>query len=107
VTSACQQWSGSSARKRFQDERGRLCGWGVTKPRRVRIRQIVETAGTFVTDGSAARWAPMVSAPASRPRLLSVLRSRTIRSSSSGPTARALVWGRRERGSNAVAPSVW
>jgi len=37
---------------------------GVMKPWRDRIRQIVETAGTFVTVGSAARWAAMVSAPA-------------------------------------------
>ncbi len=36
-----------------QDDRGRLCGCGVTNPRRVRIRQIVETAGTLVIAGVA------------------------------------------------------
>jgi hypothetical protein len=43
------------AQKRFQAERGRLCGWGVTKPRRFKIRQIVEMAGTLVMLGSLAR----------------------------------------------------
>ena len=47
----------------------------------------------------------MVSAPASRPFLVNVLRSRTIWSSTSRLTARGLVCGRRERGSNAASPS--
>jgi hypothetical protein len=41
----------------------RLCGWGVTKPRVVRIRQIVLTAGAVGC--SRNRWLRMVSAPAS------------------------------------------
>ena len=50
-TSACQHWLGMWPSKRFQAERGRLCGWGVTNPRRERMHQIVDPAGTFMTDG--------------------------------------------------------
>jgi hypothetical protein len=39
----------------FHDERGRFCGGGGTKPRRDKIRQIVETAGTGSTAAVAAR----------------------------------------------------
>ena len=48
VKSACQRSLGCSASNRCQDERGRFCGWGVTNPRRVRIRQIVEIYGGAV-----------------------------------------------------------
>src|SRR5262245_28160198 len=106
VTSACHSLLGCSAQKRFHAERGRSCGCAVMKPRRVRMRQIVETAGTVVMAGSVARWAAMVSAPASKPCLSRVLRSCTMRSSSSIGTARGLWCGRRDRGWNAAAPSV-
>ena len=56
---------GCSASKRFHDERGRFCGWPTTKPRRDRIRQIVDTAGTLATARSRARCSAMVAAPAS------------------------------------------
>ena len=49
VMSACQRSLGWSAQNVFHDDRGRFCGCGVTNPRRVRIRQIVETAGTGST----------------------------------------------------------
>ena len=61
----------------------RLCGCGTTKPRRARTRQIVETAGTWASAGSRSRWTRIVSAPASRPVPVRLLRSRMIRSSSS------------------------
>jgi hypothetical protein len=84
-----------------------LCG--VTKPRRVKTRQIVETAGTGVRDvevfdlgvrpAARVRWVWMVSAPASRPCLDSSLRSRRIWSSTAAGTAFGLLCGRRDRGS--------
>ncbi len=46
VTSDCQHSFGSWASKRTQELLGRLWGWGVTNPRRRRIRQIVDTEGT-------------------------------------------------------------
>ena len=49
VMSACQRSLGWSAQNLCHDERGRFCGCGVTNPRRDRIRQIVETAGTGAT----------------------------------------------------------
>ena len=49
VMSACQRWLGCSAQNRRHDERGRFCGCGATNPRRDKIRQIVETAGTGET----------------------------------------------------------
>ena len=63
VMSACHSSLGRSAANRRQDERGRLCGCGVTNPRRDKIRQIVATDGA-----QPARWRrcqAMVSAPAS------------------------------------------
>ena len=45
VMSACHTSFGRSASNRRHEERGRLCGCGVTKPRRDKIRQIVATAG--------------------------------------------------------------
>ncbi len=39
VTSDCQSSLGSCASKRIQELFGRFCGWGVTKPHRLRIRQ--------------------------------------------------------------------
>ena len=76
----------------------------VTNPRRDKIRQIVEVAGTGSTP-TVARCAAIVSAPASRPRFVRVLRSRTTWSSISRLTARGLPWGRRERGQYAASPS--
>lgn len=46
VASACQSSLGASAQNRFHEEWGRFCGCGATKPRRHRIRQIVD-AGDF------------------------------------------------------------
>ena len=46
VVSACQHSLGSSAWNRRQELRGRLWGWGVTKPRRLSTRQMVATEGT-------------------------------------------------------------
>ena len=46
---ACQRSFGRSASNRVLVLLGRLRGCGVTKPRRVRTRQIVETAGTRST----------------------------------------------------------
>src|ERR1700757_4038263 len=53
VASACQSSLGWSATKRFQAERGRLWGWGVTNPRLCRMRQIVDTA-RHIRDGGVA-----------------------------------------------------
>jgi hypothetical protein len=88
----------------------------MTKPRRVRIRQIVDTDGTEgaglgdveVCDLGVrrARWVRIVSAPASSPLRVSSLRSRTISSSTAAGTAWGLECGRRERGKNAASPSV-
>ena len=46
VVSACQHSLGSSAWNRRHELLGRLCGSGVTKPRRDSTRQIVATDGT-------------------------------------------------------------
>jgi hypothetical protein len=46
VTSDCQHSFGSWASNRIHELRGRLCGCGVTNPRRRSTRQIVETEGT-------------------------------------------------------------
>jgi hypothetical protein len=40
-------------RDRRHDDRGHFWGWGVKKPRRVKTRQIVETAGTVQTAAAA------------------------------------------------------
>lgn len=70
--SACQRSLGWSAQKVRHDDRGRFCGCGLTKPRRDKIRQIVETADATgrppPTGTCLARCAGMVSAPASRLR---------------------------------------
>ena len=79
VTSACQHWLGSSAVNRTQELLGRLCGCGVTNPRALSTRQIVETDGGRWC--RRARWAAMVAAPASNPAPASCLRSATISSS--------------------------
>ena len=83
---------------------GRFLGCGVTNPRRVSTRQIVEVDGRrSVPD--RWRWVRMVSAPASQPRLDRSLRSRMIWSSRSALIARGFVSGRREHGVNAPSPS--
>jgi len=81
VVSDCQRSLGMAASNRWPADLGRLCGWGTTKPRRTRIRQIVDTDGIRLVSGSRRRWLRMVSAPASQPFLDRSLRSRTIRSS--------------------------
>ncbi len=43
--SACQRSFGIAASNRQNEDLGRFCGCGVTKPRRDSTRQIVETAG--------------------------------------------------------------
>ena len=91
---------------------GRFWGCGVRKPRRVRIRQIVETAGIAVKSGGPgstglrssgsdlgvrrARWLRIVSAPASSPCRARSLRNRMICSSTSTGTACGLECGRLE-----------
>ncbi len=45
VMSACHRSFGISAANRMNELLGRFWGWGTTKPRRDRIRQMVETAG--------------------------------------------------------------
>src|SRR6266508_4733772 len=65
VMSACHRSLGWKASNRTKDDRGRFCGWGVTNPRRERIRQMVETAGE--APWRRVRWNAMVCAPASRP----------------------------------------
>lgn len=108
VMSACQRSLGISAQNRVPAPFGRFFGCGVTNPRRVKTRQIVEADGT----GSLScmpedcRWVRMVSAPASRPFLDNSLRSRTIRSSRSAPIARGFECGLRDRGVNAASPSI-
>ena len=52
-----------AAWNRRQDERGRLWGWGMTNPRRDKIRQIVATDGEQPV--CWRRCHAMVSAPAS------------------------------------------
>ena len=88
---------------RCQDDRGRLCGCGVTNPRSLRIRQIVDTPGAWPS--SCSRWNAIVAAPASCPALSSVLRISKIRSSVALGVRRGLECGRRERGSRATSPS--
>jgi hypothetical protein len=86
VMSACHRSFGISAWNRIHDDLGRFCGCGVTNPRRLNTRQIVDTAGTD-SWVSRPRWTRIVSAPASKPFLDSSLRSRMIRSSSCAGTA--------------------
>ncbi len=64
----CQRSLGWSAAKRTKELRGRLCGSGVTKPRRESTRQIVDTAGALPYRRS--RWTAIVTAPASSARFL-------------------------------------
>jgi hypothetical protein len=90
VMSACQRSLGISAQNRLPARLGRLFGCGVTNPRRVRTRQIVEVDGSRSAPIDC-RWVRIVSAPASRPFFDSSLRSRTIRSSRPRPIARGLV----------------
>ena len=47
VKSDCQHWFGIAAANRMQEDLGRLRGWGMTMPRRVRYRLTV--AGETVT----------------------------------------------------------
>jgi hypothetical protein len=105
VVSACQRSFGWSAANRCQDDLGRFCGCGTTNPRRDRIRQIVDVAGTDPVGAVRARCAAIVSAPASRPSRVSCLRSRTIVSSTSAGIACGLWCGRLDRGANAASPS--
>lgn len=106
VTSDCQHWLGRSASERFQLERGRLWGCGVMKPRRSRMRQIVEMPGTWSMSGSRCRCSAMVATAGVVAGFCKGLRNRMMRSSTSGATAWGLVWGRREWGVKAAAPSV-
>jgi hypothetical protein len=46
VASTCQISLGSLASKRMNELRGRLWGWGVIRPWRLRIRQTVEAEGS-------------------------------------------------------------
>jgi hypothetical protein len=98
---------GLVAQKVLQEDRGRFCGCGRTKPRRDRIRQMVEVAGTASrppqTEVSRAGWAAIASAPASSPSFDSSSRSRMINSSVSAETASGLQCGRRDRGSSRSA----
>jgi hypothetical protein len=56
VISACQRSLGCSAQNVRQDDRGRFCGCGRTKPRRDKIRQIVEVAGVAGRPPTAGVW---------------------------------------------------
>jgi hypothetical protein len=67
VMSACHRSLGISASNRTSELLGRLCDWGVTKPRRVRILQIVATEGTACSPWRRTRWTLIVCAPASNP----------------------------------------
>jgi hypothetical protein len=58
VVSACHSSLGRAASKRMKEERGRLCGWGVIRPWRERMRQMVATEGTVST--VMPRWWAMV-----------------------------------------------
>jgi hypothetical protein len=64
VASACQRSLGRLASKRTKEERGRLCGCGVIKPRRRRMRQMVVREGGDDLK-RPARWWAMVWGPAS------------------------------------------
>ena len=99
VMSACQRSLGWSAQNRRHDDRGRFCGCGVTNPRRDKIRQIVETAGTGAPAGRGQVRGDGLRASV-RARLVRLLRSRMIWSSTSMPTARGLACGPSDRGSN-------
>src|SRR5436190_20790526 len=87
----------------MNDDFGRFCGWGMTKPRRVRIRQIVDGAGA--RPWRRSRWTAMVWAPASRPWSARLFRSSTVSSSSSIEVWCGLLSGRRERGLSPASPS--
>ena len=56
---------GKLGQKRFHELFGRLCGWGVTKPRARSTRQMVGTDGTLRPGLDMWKW--MVAAPASKP----------------------------------------
>src|SRR4051795_10481546 len=82
---------------------GRFAGSGTTAPARVRIRLIV--ARDSVTWWWWVRCQPRVSAPASRPASVSVLRSSRTRWTVAGSVALGEDLGRRERAWNAASPS--
>ena len=105
VTSACQRSFGWSAANRTNELRGRFAGSGVTNPRRVSTRQMVETAGAVPC--RRARCTAIVAAPASRHAPARLLRSSTISFSTSTVVRDGLEPGRRERGSSPASPSAW
>ncbi|MGY2873625.1 hypothetical protein ACVW00_000815 [Marmoricola sp. URHA0025 HA25] len=76
----------------------------MTKLCLVRVRAMVLTE--TVSWWRWARCQAIVSGPASKPDSVSCLRSLTIRSTVACGTAVGLFFGRRERGSKAVWPSV-
>lgn len=100
VTSDCQRSFGSAASKRTHELLGRLCGWGLTSPRRLSTRQIVETEGTGVMP-FVLRWKWIVWAPASNPAEMSSPLIRTMASSTSAGVRPGTVDGARERGVSA------
>ena len=77
--SSCQHSLGKSATKRVHELLGRLWGSGVTKPRALSTRQMVDVDGT-VRPG-VAMWKRMVSAPPSKPPSISSFLRPTISSS--------------------------
>jgi hypothetical protein len=82
-----------------------LAGCGVTNPRRVSTRQIVETEGAVPCLRS--RCHAIVTAPASHPCSDSSLRNRTMRSSTFRLVCRRLDRGALERGASPASPSCW
>jgi hypothetical protein len=103
VMSACHRSLGIAAANRTNEDFGRFWGWGVMKPRRDKIRQIVAGAGD--RPWRLLRWTAMVWAPASRPWSMSSLRSTTISSSRASQVRLGLALGRLDRGWSPASPS--
>src|SRR5439155_14882433 len=84
------------------DERGRLCGWGTTRPRRRSTRTIELTEGARPRRRSRCHW--IVSAPASSPWAKRSARRWTISWVTSGCSAVGERCGRRDRGARPASP---
>ena len=102
VKSDCHSSFGAEASKRIHELRGRLRGSGVTSPAAPRMRRMVEVDG--MARPSRPRCQAIVTGPASRPPVVSSVRSAMIRSRTWSGVRPGLMRGRRERGSRASRP---
>lgn len=103
VMSDCQHSFGRAAWNRMNEDRGRLRGCGVTRPRRRRTRQTELTEGTAPCCRARCQW--IVTAPASKPWASRFVRSATICSSRARSIDPGDDFGRLDRRVSPASPS--